>query len=305
MRCFWAVLMLAAVAAGCAEDPSSFDQGLTTTEDTVGGIVQVTNSGKPPEWRLEPVLRLGTVEGGPEQFGRIRSLVADGEGYIYIAENFAQEVRVFGPNGSHIRTIGRQGQGPGEFGELYSLAWLGENLVALDPANARIATFSREGEWLGSTQHVSMTGSASWIRLQPLGVDGFYTPAFDAAGDRLIWVRFTASGIADTIPSPSGPSEAPSTTAVCPAPDGSIEFISLPEAPQLVFGFPPSGGVVAVGWTDEYRLAFLTQGSDTLQTVTRQRAPPANPIHSGNRGCGPIKNSERGSRGCSATRRCR
>lgn len=184
---------------------------------------------------------------------------------------------MFGPDGGHVRTIGRQGQGPGEFGDLYSLAWLGENLVAMDPANARIATLSREGEWLGSTQHFSITGPASFIRLHPLGVDEFYAPIIDAVREGLAWVRNTHAGARDTIPSPAPPSGARSTAAVCPRPDGGITFISLPEAPQLVFGFPSTGGVVAVGWTDEYRLAFLTPSGDTLRAVTRQRARPAYP----------------------------
>ena len=271
MRCVLTVLLLTSVAVGCAEGPASVDQVLRVTEDTVGGVVQVRNSGNPPEWRLEPVLRLGTVEGGPEQFGRIRSLVADGEGNVYIAENFAHEVRVFGPDGNHIRTIGRQGQGPGEFGDLYSLAWLGENLAAMDPANARIATLSRGGEWLGSTQHFAITGPASIVRLHPVGTEGFYAPFVDSNRSGLPFFRVTTSGSADTIPAPQRPDGAESTGVVCHRPDGGIQGISLPDGPGLTYAFPPAGGVVAVSWTDEYRINLLHHGGDTLRVITRER----------------------------------
>ena len=59
------------------------------------------------------------------------------------------EVRIFGIDGVHRRTFGRDGEGPGEFARLYSVAWLGDRLLALDSQQGRISEFSAEGEYLG------------------------------------------------------------------------------------------------------------------------------------------------------------
>ena len=40
------------------------------------------------------------------------------------------EVRVFGLDGQHLRTFGRDGEGPGEFGDITSLAWVRDRLLA-------------------------------------------------------------------------------------------------------------------------------------------------------------------------------
>ncbi len=267
----------AATVGSCAEQSHEPLSGVRIEVDSLGGVVRVLNSGMPPEWRLEPVVRLGAQQGGLEEFGRIRSLIADRDGNIYVADNLAHTVRVFAEDGRHVRDMGRRGQGPGEFVDMYSLAWLNEELAVMDPGNARISIISRDGEPRESIRHFPITGPASLIRLHPLGDDGFYAPVIDAARQGLPWVHITPAGTRDTIPSPARPAEAGSATAVCPRPDGGITFISLPEAPQLVWGFPFSGGVVAVGWTDEYRLAYLTSSGDTLRTVTRERARPAYP----------------------------
>jgi len=262
---------LVTAASGCADGGSDPVTDLQVKIDTLGGTVSVHIAGSPPEWGLEPVLRIGTEAGGPEEFGRIRSLTADADGNIYVADNLAHTIRVFAADGRHMRSMGGRGQGPGEFADLYSLAWLGDGLAAMDPGNARISIFSREGEVLEAIRHFPMTGPASLIRLHPLHVDGFYAPVINAAGQGLPWVRITPSGAQDTIPSPPRPSEARSAVAVCPRPDGAITFISLPEGPELVYGFPPPGGMVAASWTEEYRIVFLSPEGDTLRTSVRER----------------------------------
>ena len=273
-RRFSAGVIALLVACGGGAQPQA--SAVETAVDSAGGVVRVTNVGTPPAWRAERVLRLGSLEGGPEEFGRVRSLLADADGNVYVADNLAQEIRVFAPDGRHVRTIGRKGGGPGEFGDLYSLAWLGGDLVAMDPRNARIGLLSREGEWLDLIQHFPITGPM--IRLHPLGDDGFYAPIVDAARQGLAFVRFTAGGPHDTIPMPAAPAvQTPAglqrTAAVCRRPDGGIQFISLPEVPTVEYAFPPPGGTIAVSWTGEYRVAFLDPAGDTLRIVTRERPP--------------------------------
>ena len=88
--------------------------------DTVGGRPVVTNQfplhgGDAGAWRLAEELRLGNVAGdGPEGFGDIRDLAVDPTGRIYVLDAGSKEVRDFGRDGAYLRTMAREGEGPGE-----------------------------------------------------------------------------------------------------------------------------------------------------------------------------------------------
>ena len=134
-------VLLAGVAAACAsEAPPAGD--LTITTDTVGGIVHVTNTGTAPEWQLTPVVSIGpkslSETGAPEEFGRVNSAALGPDEAVFVADGFNDEVRVFGLGGVHRRTFGRNGDGPGEFRSLYSVAHnsrgeTGDTLPQLEP----------------------------------------------------------------------------------------------------------------------------------------------------------------------------
>jgi hypothetical protein len=75
------------------------------------------------EWRLEPVAEIAPA--GESAFMRVVSLAVDGDGSIFAADRGAFQVRVFDSLGAPLRAIGRKGSGPGEFRDIYSLAWAG------------------------------------------------------------------------------------------------------------------------------------------------------------------------------------
>ena len=66
-----------------------------------------------------------------------------------------------------------RGRGPGEFRNIYSIAWVGDRLLTFDPPLGRLGAFSAEGEWLGQrrTEAAGLTGSAADIRLYPVGAN--------------------------------------------------------------------------------------------------------------------------------------
>ena len=268
-----AVTIAALAALACAGEASRVDEGLETSIDTADGIVHVRNRGTPPPLTVAPVARIGSAEGDVDAFGRIRSVIADEHGMVYVADNLAHEIRVFDERGQHVRTLGRQGAGPGEFGDLYSLAWLGGNVAAMDPRNARIGVVSSEGDWIRGIQHYPITGPASLIRLHPLGANGFYAPVISGGGGGLPFVRFTSNGAADTIRIPRRPENARQLGVTCDRPDGGITGIAVPDAPTIAYAFPPAGSTLAVSWTEEYRIALLDSGGDTLRIVSHQLGP--------------------------------
>lgn len=54
-------------------------------------------------------------ESGPELFGEIDALVAGPDGRMFVLDGENKEVRVFGADGSHRTSFGREGEAPGEF----------------------------------------------------------------------------------------------------------------------------------------------------------------------------------------------
>lgn len=269
-----AVLLLIA-AAGCGErGPDAAADEVVVAVDTVAGVPRVLSSGEPGGWTLEPELRLGAEDGGPEQFGRIVALVADGDANVYAADAMASEVRVFAADGSHLRSFGRRGGGPGEFGALAGLAWLdGERLATLDPRNARIGILSREGEWLDSWRHYPISGAPMVVRLFPAGSDGFYARVIDSRfSERLPLQHYTAEGPGEVFATPEPPEGSQGSGVLCHTPDGGITSISIRDAPGFV-STPGPERVHAVSWTDRYRIALVGPQGDTLRVVERLRPP--------------------------------
>lgn len=70
--------------------------------------------------------------------------------FIYVLDRSDHAVRVYEKNGRFLKTIGRQGQGPGEFNAPSGFSILGDNLYVADSANGRIQILTRAGDYLSS-----------------------------------------------------------------------------------------------------------------------------------------------------------
>jgi hypothetical protein len=122
--------------------------------ETVDGIQVVRNPKAPmyPQGALElqEELTIGTAEGAEEyMFVRLRGLAVNDQGEVYSLDQRKPRVDVFNSDGRHIRSIGRKGQGPGEFQTPFfiALAPTGELLVG---EMGRLSTFDRAGTFLRS-----------------------------------------------------------------------------------------------------------------------------------------------------------
>ena len=132
---------LAPLSAQATDDaPGTAPQEVVV--DTVGGRPVVTNPSPPRDrdagaWRLVEELRLGNVMGdGPEGFGDIHDIAVDPAGHIYVLDVGSKEVRVFGREGVYLRTMARDGDGPGE-------------IRYLRIANQRITWRAPDQLWIG------------------------------------------------------------------------------------------------------------------------------------------------------------
>jgi hypothetical protein len=95
-----------------------------------------------------PALRIGSLDGPKEeQFGSVTSLAPLSDGGIAVLDAQAREVRVFGPDGAYVRTVGRQGEGPGELSGPSVVARLGgDTLAVYDYRNGRVTLFGPDGK---------------------------------------------------------------------------------------------------------------------------------------------------------------
>ncbi len=103
--------------------------------------------------RLVPEVSIGMLTGPDEYiFGQIVSLARAEDGTIYVMDRQVPALRAYNPDGSYQMTLGRGGEGPGEYKQPDGgLNVLSDGRVVLrDPGNARIQVFSPEGEPLNT-----------------------------------------------------------------------------------------------------------------------------------------------------------
>lgn len=108
--------------------------------------------------RLEEVLAIGSME-GDESFGRVMDIAWDGRDRILVADDLGPHVKVFGADGTYVRTIGRGGEGPGEFSQPWQIAVdASDSLYVWDAGHSRILVFTPDHQF-----NRSFLVSPAWV----------------------------------------------------------------------------------------------------------------------------------------------
>ncbi|MDZ4673353.1 MAG: 6-bladed beta-propeller [Gemmatimonadota bacterium] len=152
---FPAAPLLLLLAAACGGDASS--GALATRADSAG--VQIVTSAEPSwrsgdGWRIEPTptLDIGpTVDDDPNyDLFQVRGarLLPGGDLVVLVAGH--RQLRIFDSQGAWVRTIGRDGDGPGELRSAGGLQVAGDTIFVADNQLSRITAFSTTGEALTS-----------------------------------------------------------------------------------------------------------------------------------------------------------
>lgn len=247
--------------------------------DTLPGGIPRTMSSAPLEagrWTLELAREIQPAEEDEGELLNPQSLALATDGSVLVAESRPSVIKVYGPDGAYLRSIGGDGAGPGEF----RVAWIavrGDTLVVQDPMNARATIFDwREGRLLRSVS----TTCCYW---SPIDVDGSgrawlrqMAPLPDSSrsyGQAFIRLPLVG-GPSDTVFAyeRAGLPESPSWTLRM----GGQARMSMPVplTPQAHWIVEPTGGLLT-GWSGEYSLRVSRDGRDSVAVFGRRwTAPP-------------------------------
>lgn len=157
-----AVVSLLAVAA-CAEDP----QPQQTVVSDSAGVRVVSNLASDTllEWTFVPTFTLGGEENGPESFYSVseRTVGVDAAGRIYVLDADGHRVIVFTADGAHVRTLGREGKGPGEISWPFELTVKPDGTVLIDDVGrGMVHGFDPDGTPLESGEELVPNNRRVW-----------------------------------------------------------------------------------------------------------------------------------------------
>lgn len=271
-----AAALCALLAAACESAPALSTTWAGTVDTLSSGRVVVRNPDAPSwregeAWTLRERLRLGTLEGdGADVFGEIRDVELGPDGELYVLDAQASQVRIFGPDGAHLRTFGRAGEGPGELsraagitvgteGEIWVLNTGNNRYTAFDPATGELLREVRRPAAFSMIPWPGRMDRAGRLLDVGLGNDG--QPA--------ILGLDSAFAPVDTLAMPRASDQSRIFFR-----RGNLIAASMmdPFAPQPSWSAHPAGGIV-VGEGGEYRLHRIGLSGDTTLTIEVAREP--------------------------------
>lgn len=123
--------------------------------ETKDGVPHVKNPATPIESpttiELEEQWRRGVDESEEIIFALLEDVAVDADGNVYALDGQLSEVQEFTPDGEYIRSIGRRGEGPGEFNMPRNLFVTPEGLVGVvQSMPGKIVLLTTEGDAAGT-----------------------------------------------------------------------------------------------------------------------------------------------------------
>lgn len=144
-------IALCLVSGACTGESEANLRTWIAEHDTIGDTIVVrTVSGSvwgSPATLVEEVA-IGMLEGPDElMFGRISDLAVDSVDGVYVFDGQARVLRYYDREGNYVRTLGREGSGPGEYRDasLGMAVRRDGRLVMRDPRNGRLNLYDTDG----------------------------------------------------------------------------------------------------------------------------------------------------------------
>jgi len=274
MRPLWqGPLVTLVLLAGCGGAAAS-NLARARTDTLPGGTIRVSNEA-PTAWTdstgvLVEAGRFQGEDGTAAELGDPRSIAVDGQGRIYVVDSKPAAIKVFSPDGKLVRSIGREGEGPGEF-RVGFIAVRGERLVLHDPRVARTSVFDTAGNFLRGWH----SSCCYWADIQLDRQNRIYVPSMVVSqpGEKsrgTAYVRWSLDGVAlDTLWLPRrDPSKVWSVELKQGGKMVSGMSTGVPFLPSTVGALHPDGGFV-YGWNGEYKVVRSATGRDSARIFGR------------------------------------
>lgn len=149
---------------------------------TENGVKVIKNPKEPLygeiKFELEEDLSIGNQQDENYLFYKVRDIQVGKNGNIYISDSGNHRVQCFDKNGNYLLTIGRKGEGPGEFNSPFKLQIDDETgNIYINDGFRKIKIFDKEGNYIN--KNIVAEGMLS----------GFYLDS-----DRNIWGKFSSPG---------------------------------------------------------------------------------------------------------------
>ena len=278
---FFFVLAYSFLAFGCGPVHPDDSDGRSGSIDTLSSSEIVVRNNDDPhwapedQWQILEEMRLGGDTGEDAiLFGSIRSFDVDAQGQVYVLDDHSQEIHVFGPDGMLIRTVGREGAGPGEFerAAAVDVSRTGEIWV-MQMQKGQLTILNSEGNYQ-RTEQVNSAGWDFWPYpggFDQLGRYNAFVLSYDDENTSRLLARFDQSfAPLDTIAIPESPLEIERFEVVNEG--GGRISTSIPFQGSFTWRFSSSGNFWTL-LTRPYELAEVTADGRILRRVTKAFEP--------------------------------
>ena len=192
------------------------------------------------------------------------------DGRIIVANGGSGELRMFDALGTHLTTWGGEGEGPGEFRNLWQIErWPGDSIAAWFAPRRGISVFDAEGNYSRTFTLAAAPGTPPWLQSWPFAStsDGFILSVRTA--DTVVVQLHDGEG---KVRSSLGMHEGSDQNVVNEGTDR--EFVI-----STIFGgrtvWEPWGDLVVITTTSRYELRAFTKDGVPARIVRRGHEPRA------------------------------
>lgn len=131
-------------AAGWAGKVATVN-GVKTVQNPATGFAPPATVKLPEVWRIG-----GDSESEEDLFGVISDIDIDAAGNVYLLDSQLSEVKIYSPQGEFVKSIGREGEGPGEFRRPVSMFFTGEgNVAVVQMMPGKVVKLAKDGKPMG------------------------------------------------------------------------------------------------------------------------------------------------------------
>lgn len=163
-----------AMAAACSD--AGRERAVSTVRDSAG--VEIVENERPSwgardGWRVDADPTVEILGGRGRPLFNVIGVVRVDDGRVVVANQSSSELLLFDAAGRFLHSIGREGDGPGEFRDISHLVYCGgDSITVYDRRTLRASVLTLDGEFAGSFAPPSLVEHGVWPRVIACRPDG-------------------------------------------------------------------------------------------------------------------------------------